>query len=330
MLRRFYNMPLLKNVIKWMLGQRTDLLRFAPVNPENRLMHSSISGTPPECMCLVAAKTGLYLWEPKRLVRFLKGDFYGLSFYKGHWYAYQQLYTRGRLIRFKLSEGQMLEPKQLLHSLSRGCHQIDFLDDDLYVTDTYNNRLLILSVDGEKVTTKSAYYPAGELVNGRQSQNYVHMNSVWRGEDTIYVFFHNETTKTERPSEIVRLDKEFSINERIPINGSNGHNVILFKDKIMFCDSQGGALVWGDEPVFECEFFTRGLSITDNFLIVGGSEYGDRNARYYLKGSLHFLDHDFRSLSSATIPGLVQEVRCVSHADYSLSNCGRIKKPTQE
>jgi hypothetical protein len=297
--------------------------RLLPAPPANAIVGDYQNDDVERLHCLVATKKGLYLLENGRITRLLDGYFYGLTRARDDWYAFQKFETFGRIIRFTLTDGRMTAFEQLTTRLSPGCHQIDFVNGRLHVMDTYNNGLLIFRPSPARLELVGEHYPPGRLVHGVESANYAHMNSIWRCESGMYVLLHNATTKTGRPSEIARIDESYQIVERIPTGAANGHNILLYDGRFMFCDSQAGTLVSGTEPVFRCERFTRGLSVTDDYVVVGRSEYGDRSERERLAGGISVLDHDFRLLSSIDLPGMVQEIRSIDGREYGLSGDGR-------
>jgi hypothetical protein len=217
----------------------------------------------------------------------------------------------------------MSAPVQLTASLSPGCHQIDVIDGRLHVADTYNNRLLVFRTDQTPLQLVGEYYPPGQLKDGRASDNYAHMNSIWRSDSDTYVLFHNETTKTGRATEIARLDDRYQIAERFQTTAANGHNILIYDGQFMFCDSKAGTVVCGADVVFRCDRFTRGLSVTDHYVVVGRSDYGDRSEREQLAGGVTVLTHDFQTVLTINLPGMVQEIRSVGDRDYGLSASGR-------
>ena len=301
-----------------------DYSRFFPIIVQNKSVETHLPKTLHDVECLVATVKGLYFSGHGKLTRLLPGRFYGLTTDKEFWYVFERLSKRGRIIRFSIKNGCMEHPKQLISNLSPGCHQIDFLGSNLYVTDTYNNCLLVFSVNksGEMIL-KDKHYPPGILTQDREiSENYTHMNSVWQYEDDIYVLFHNNTTKTGRYTEIARLNADCTIAERIQTTASNGHNVMRYNGQFLICDSMASTLTLNGKAVFTCDLFTRGLTVTESFIIVGGSDYGERTKREQLKGKLYFIDHNFNLIASLDMQGMVQEIRTLSHTDFGLSmNC---------
>ena len=139
-------------------------------------------------------------------------------------------------------------------------------------------------------------------------------------DTTISLMFHNETSKTGKQSEIVRLGPNFEIAEEISTSAGNAHNVAMLEGKLLFCDSLASNLVFGNEVVYKSQFFTRGLSVTNDFVLVGQSQYGRRELRDGLAGSVAVLDRQFRPLQIIPMPGMIQDVRAVNSFDFAMSH----------
>ncbi|MCA9136334.1 MAG: hypothetical protein KDB00_06240 [Planctomycetales bacterium] len=251
----------------------------------------------------------------------LDGQFFGISQLDDAWYVFQRLSCwSGRIIRFTLSSEGMVDAMQVITRISPGCHQIDFLGRTLYITDTYNNRLLVYEQSGRRWNRISEHFPGGRLDRGRDSANYAHMNSIWRSDDGIWLMFHNETKKTGRNSELICVDSNHDVIERLSTNASNSHNLVRLDGRFLYCDSLRGALVHGDEIVYQGQLFTRGLAVTDNLVVVGQSQYGAREKRDQLGGSIAILDRNFKLLQQIETPGMVQDIRAVGVIDYAMSD----------
>ena len=75
-----------------------------------------------------------------------------------------------------------------------------------------------------------------------------------------------------------------------------------------------------DKVVFQADKFTRGLAICDSFVVVGGSDVGERRERIWLRGAVYVLTQNFALLAAIDMRGMVQEIRIFSHVDYGLGN----------
>jgi len=264
---------------------------------------------------VISTKRGLFLLTGKRLLRILNGEFYGVTLHKGEVFAFEKLLGHGRIIKFRV--GGPPRASEVIGRLSGGCHQIDFIENDLYITDTYNNRILRYGSDGTRL---EEYLPLGALTAGRASDNYGHINSIFASQGSIYLMCHNETSKTGRCSTVLKCTRELHVEEVIETKAQNAHNVIVIGKHIFYNDSYAYSLMRNEELVYAYDQFTRGLSITDTRVLVGGSEIAERSARKHAKGSVAVLNRDFSLAERIEIPGMVQEIRCLSGRDMSLSN----------
>ena len=303
-------------------SMRNSLRAHLPPRPLNTLVHARVPDAFGAEAYLIATKAGLYTLAHGRLTRLMSGQYYGLTRRGDDWYAFEHLGAAGRILRFQLEDARMVHPEVVLGGLSPGCHQIDLIDSQLLIVDTYNNRLLAcrLEVDGLQVTAE--HHPVGKLVDGRASANYVHMNSLWAEGDARYLLLHNETVRTGRHSEIAKLAPDFSIFERIETPARSAHNLARFQGRFLYCDSLGGALMHGDRRVHGCDLFTRGLSITPACIALGGSDYGRREQREFFGGAITLLDHEFHELARLRLPGMVQEIRSCAGPDAAMSGGG--------
>lgn len=264
---------------------------------------------------VVATKNGLYVLNEGKLSRILGGEFYGITKFKDQIYVFEKAKEKGRVIildqRF---ENDFFEV--LIDDLSLGCHQIDIIQSKLFITDTYNNRILIYDIKGELLDVK---YPIGKLKYGRSSANYGHINSMYEYKDQIYLLCHNESKKTSRKSEILKLDKELELIDRFSVEAFSAHNCVFYESELIICDSLNNSVISNNKIKFKSNFFTRGISITKTHILIGGSEYSSRSARSYASGVIFVLDCNFQLIEEISIPGMVQEIRNIDEIDLTLS-----------
>jgi hypothetical protein len=276
---------------------------------------------------LLTAKTGVFHYEPGRLRRILEGDFYGLSQFEGRWYlSYRMTDLVSQIISFGLRDGQAFDVRCEFPFLHPGIHQIDFCDDRLLVADTTMNRMARYRCQPQLQERGVAFaYPNGRVWRGRESPNYVHINSVFSDGETTLLMFHNQASVTGRNSEIVCLDRNMKVQGRRTIDARCAHNVVVVDDQIGYCDSQDGSFVLGDVRL-SLGSFTRGVAVARDQLFVGGSDFSPRANRQNSNGLLYCLTRDGSTLiSKMHMPavGGVYEVRLPGGEDQSLSEWAR-------
>jgi hypothetical protein len=271
---------------------------------------------------LIATKRGLYLACNKALTTLLYGQYYGVTKFDGNWIVFENYNGQGRIIRFSLENRKIKDtPEVIFTNLSSGCHQIEAIGSVLYITDTYNNR--ILTFDLVDKCFLNEFYPTQKLIHGRKDLNYNHINSIYIVSNKIYLMAHNETRKTGKNSQILECDASFKLHRIIQTKAVNAHNIVVLDGRMYYCDSMNNALCIDEDRVLEVDHFTRGLAISDKRIYLGGSEYGKREVRDQLSGALYILDRDGNKLMTRIpIPTMVQEVRLINKKDLGLSQHG--------
>jgi hypothetical protein len=282
-----------------------------------------VTGEGPAAALLVATDgQGLLMVEQDRVRRLFEGKFYGITHHRGCWYAFERQLWHGRIIRFSLDG----EWEVAIWGLSRGVHQIDILDERLVVVDTYENRVLLFDNPAElknvwwKSCKPAVSYPDGVLRQGRGSHNYHHFNSIFADDEAVYLLAHNETLKTSRPSEVWRLDRELATTSVTQLDASNAHNVYVHQQSLLCCASMEGTLQLDDQDVFKTQCFTRGLSVSADMIVMGGSDISrDRTQRSQTNGYVWTLTPGFQMVECLTIRGgPVQEIRRIDANDMAM------------
>jgi hypothetical protein len=268
---------------------------------------------------LITTGTGLYFCTKNSVTQLMKGEFFGLTRHGKSFYVFQKMKYNGRIVQFLYQNAQLSNHKIFCKNLPRNIHQIDFIENHLYAADPSHNRLLVIDTKGKVVRQA---YPLGKLKNGKKSDNYGHINSVYSDGKYIFVVAHNYTQYTNRKSELLILDKKkLKLIDTVPEIGICSHNYIKNKNQTFSCDSIPGLLRSNGKAAFSFNRFTRGLALNDEFVLVGGSMYGSRGQRIGKDAFLFLLDRKNRLLSEWCLEkiGPVYEIRLVGK-DYGLSN----------
>jgi hypothetical protein len=281
---------------------------------------------------LIGTLSGLLYYDGERLFRFFDGKVYGITRRGERWYVFRENRMRlasgwgrekGQILSFVMRDGRPVDLKMELHDIDPEVHQIDFFDDCLYIADTANNRLSRhATLPNGKLGPPEMAYPNGRLAQGKQSPNYVHLNSVFCDGGHVYLVYHNQTQRTGKKSEIVILDRQLRLIERIDIPASCAHNIVVRGQNRWYCDSQGGALLRDGQVVFHSEHYVRGLAIHPGLILLGGSEFAKREDRINKRGYIFALDPaTMRAFATMFIPssGSIFEIRFVDRHDLGLS-----------
>ena len=271
---------------------------------------------------LVGTSSGLLLYERGAFIRVCGGKIYGITLdEKGACCIFQRLpESFGRLVRFDLNTGQA---RTLADFLSTGIHQIDWVDSRLAVTDTYRNAIRLYSPRGRLL---EVHHPNGRLPDGRNSDNYRHFNSVFRSGQDIYLVAHNWSQKTGRFSQIYRLDRNWKVREVLSTRSRSAHNVVCLDGEMWHCGSLDGTLVRGRRTVFRDErYFTRGLAVNHEHILLGGSEFAERENRSTSSAVVMVLNGEGKEMLRYRLIGCgdVFEIRFLQN-DLALSGQGDV------
>lgn len=273
---------------------------------------------------VVATRDGLFVTDGRALSRIAYGMFYGVTIQPHAILAFEACdrpHARtghGRIVRFAHAHGRIVATDIVARGLDNGCHQIDLIHGRLCVTDTYNQRVLRFAGDGGM---PEILYPLGPAAPNDWAGGYAHVNSLIAHGDEILLLLHNGADRTARPSEVLRLTRDWRPIARAPLDGLGCHGfAILEDDTVLTCGSFAGELVSTDGfRVKVCDMMTRGLSVGDTDIVVGGSAFAGRDARDSAAGALFFLDRDYRVATRLEVPAPVMEIRRLDGRDRSLS-----------
>ena len=252
------------------------------------------------------------------------GLFYGISILDGWVYAFEagdrprNPTARGRIVRFRQGNGRIGATEVVATGLDNGCHQIDFIGDELHVVDTYQQRIVVL--DGQGVV-KAEHEPFPFSGRGGCEPEYVHLNSILRHGGRTMLLLHNGGLKENRRSELAVLDDAWQPIERRTLDGYGCHSLAALEDgTILTCGSLDGELIGSDGlKVRLGDLMTRGLSIDQERVVVGGSTLSTRDTRDYGAGLIYFLDRAYRLRATVATPAPVMEIRRLDGCDRSLS-----------
>ncbi len=271
---------------------------------------------------------------------------YGLTRdkYGTYWFAQRDASV---VKRFRLLDGgcegleQPLDLRRFLPAgaAKYGIHGMDFIDDELYILDTYNNRCLVgrYSDSLRELRIERVIYPRGmhKLVGEYLKNGYHgHFNAVYRNGDYLYLLAHNNTMKTERLSDLYVYYKD-TLQVAGVVNGvgNSCHDIVVDASGLMYvCDSGNSGVtvfdgnkfntVWRDN---RSKTFTRGLAMNDDINIIGGSFRADDHEGRLIADSLLFVtDKNFELKCALKLLGVgqVHQVR-LTGLDYGYSNTWR-------
>lgn len=312
----FLPLPIVQQVDAWVYQLRSRLLP----RPIKEVVEFEADGKVPGRL-MVATASGLVIFDGNVCYRIMGGFFFGLTHYNDRWYAFRKLSNwSGQVISFTLDSLCVDDLRCELTGLSPRIHQIDVFNDHLYMMDTYNNRLLVYSLNGAKPGAPIKVYPAGKATD-RSDPNYVHMNSVLVTNDRIYLVYHNLSRDTGRNSAVAMLNHKYELLESMLLDARCAHNVAIWNGKFLCCSSQDGTLSI-DGYQLQLGDWSRGIALFEDECVVGGSQRAKREERSRGHGFLYHCDLRVPKVVSSVVlkdVGSVYEVRSIDPADLSLS-----------
>lgn len=270
---------------------------------------------------VIGTTSGIWVLKENTCRKISCGASYGITRIGKKWFACQYTGLFSQIVSFELDKySRIPQYKYEETGLPSGIHQIDSYANELFTVDTQNNSIIRFLKNGKR----KIYYPNKKDKKSNLNNN--HFNSVFITDHLVYVLAHNGMKDPKMNSEIYVLKKpSMKLLEIIKLPAHMAHNFAIFKDKMIFCNSLGGELIWGDKVFFKDEqFYLRGLSITDKSIVVGGSEFAKRDRRPSTDCTIWFLDYTGELKREITLKksGQVYEIRAFDK-DYGLSEFRR-------
>ena len=278
---------------------------------------------------LVASREGLFAINTTAWKQLVRGRFFGVTVRDANIYCFQGCGTsdagptydgpaRGRLIRLGTRNNRICDAAVLIEGLDDGCHQIDFVGDDLLIVDCYNGRILKTNLESGAY---EACYPLGRMSRAVARDEY-HMNSIAAHPDgSLWLLLHNSNRKR---SEIAVLNSSFELIRRFELNAGCAHNIVFTNDALQYliADSAGGRILSASGPVVEGNMMmTRGLALDETTAAIGESFFSTRPFRRYVPGRVHFHDRrTWKHMATVELPAAPTEIRRIDGKDFSLSN----------
>lgn len=265
--------------------------------------------------------------------KILDGKCYGITKYKENWIVACSGSTgyRDHIVNNRFSDiysivlnqdGSIKTLKKIIYGIPAEVHQIDCKNDILYIPHTDFSQLLYIDI---KVCMANPTPKSIEELNHYDLLDlykYSHLNSIYIFENTIHLISHNYTMKTNKKSQIIQLDKKGKIINMKDINAHSAHNIFVTPEETIYCDS-GENTLHINKHVINFEKLTRGLSITEEHIFVGGSHISFKEyERFSSTPSIYVIDRTSKKrLYEITFEDLgnIYEIRQISEKDFSLS-----------
>ena len=206
-------------------------------------------------------------------------------------------------------------------------HQISYTNGGLYFTNTDYNTIVYQTLDG--AVFQDYHFEDKDF-------DYNHINSVFPSGNQIYALLHN---KGRTLTELAVMEHDpsagFTLLHKVSLWDHGCHNAFVHDGFLFYNASSDGGFVTvdlkKDQMVRRMMYpgHTKGLSLSEGAFVIGYSEHAERSMRNQTRGYLVAIDEDTREeitridLNSAglSIPvGNINEVRCISHHEFSHAN----------
>lgn len=203
-------------------------------------------------------------------------------------------------------------------------HQIAYQDGLFFLANTAHNSLVWMDAGG---AVRGRYH-----FNGKNA-DIDHINSVFPlGAQQIVCLLHG---RGRRPSQIAIMQRRGGAQIELLHLGFlrhfGCHNIYVDRQRLVYNASEAGKVVATDiesgfRRVLRFPGHTKGLSVLDQHYIVGYSDRVERARRQRSRGHLAVIRRDdleveaIIDLNHPSLPhpvGNVNEIRCLSHAEYS-------------
>jgi hypothetical protein len=200
-------------------------------------------------------------------------------------------------------------------------HQISQTNTGIYIANTGRNSLVYLSNDGKRQ----------EHFFGQINYDYNHVNSVFPYGDKILVMLHN---KAHKESEVAVLkhnhNSGFSQEKSFSLWEIGCHNVYVDGKQLFYNGSRENRFVQADlaqsciTQIIKLDGHTKGISVTDQYILIGKSEHTVRDLRARSKGFLVIIDKSTLAVTTTVdinfpdLPhpvGNINEIRNLSTPD---------------
>jgi len=217
----------------------------------------------------------------------------------------------GEKEKITVATKKTLAKKQLFYNI----HQIDFIEDYLYVMVGGNATVKVLD-------TKDNFKTVDEIKP--MKTDYVHMNSVFMHNDIIYMVAHNKTFYSGVPSQLVELDRNHKVINIRDNQGHTNHNFYTNGEEDLWCNSYGNRIMRNGKTFFKAEKndLLRGLSISDKYIVVGGSTLSPKTVQRIGKSNIYITDRKGNLLCKlvVTLPSFILEIRQINPTCLTITN----------
>jgi hypothetical protein len=254
-------------------------------------------------------------WQINDIKVINDGHHYGIALVSGNPLRIVTKHNTSDLTIYRLEDNKFIVEQKFFHINNDQIHQIAYGHNGIYIANTFYNSVTYQSFDG-KTRHEYSFYGHNTDIN--------HVNSVFPCGELVLVLLHNRNQLSEIFVLQHDLHKGFWPKEVIRLAHTGCHNIFVDEKHIYYCASGDGRFVVVDRKkrriAKELHFVghTKGLSVTDDFIVFGVSDHAQREARLTSRGRLVVLERrrfaivTMVDLNGQGNVGNVNEIRCLS------------------
>jgi hypothetical protein len=260
--------------------------------------------------CLVASRQGLFtVARTGEVKRIAYGFFFGIRRHGEAFYVFEACdrpaarTDRGRIVKLELDGKRIAGTRIIASGLDNQCHQLAIINDHICLVDTASQAILRFALDGTLIGRQIPI----PLADGGK---YHHINSIAHLGGRVVILLHNGGKDAAAPSELAWLDEDWQIQRREELAGHGCHDIVEDEAGVIWqCGSLEGAIINSAGLRRKVtERMTRGLAITPDAVIVGASDFGARDVRYQMAGSLLYLDRQLTIQAEVQLPAAPTDI----------------------
>lgn len=261
-------------------------------------------------------------WQVKELEILNEGHHYGIALTESEIISkqndhYLTVYPRS-------NNSEQVRTIQLAEGYEH-IHQIVHANEGIYLTNTRRNSIAFRSNSNE--VQQYVFNACNTDVN--------HVNSLFVMAPYVLALLHNHGRRLSLVAILShRLSRGFRLQRTVPLWDSGCHNLHVADNRLCYNASSTGDFVIVDlrtNDVLKRLSFsghTKGLAVTENYYVIGVSQFATRAQRKFVPGFLVLIDRDSLEVAATidlnipTLPqpvGNINEIRCLSAPDYSQS-----------
>nr|QWT72268.1 hypothetical protein [Streptomyces kanamyceticus] len=293
------------------------------IRPPSIRVAGRVEGEVGDTPFAVTTSHGLLLWNGRHFERITRGPACGLTVRDGALWVFQRAGRHGRVLSVHLA-GEDVEVVPRIWGLPGNGYCIDFVDDELMVTDPSRNQVLAYRIGDGGPAVHAAHAARSFCLEDRAARVPLRISALLPHGPLLFVMASKGRGHDSRQSEIWAFDSRARLVAVVPAGGTHCHDLFFDGEQFVLCRSRERTVVRGPHPVYRADGFPRGLAVGEDRVLVGVSAHArSRHARESGAASVDFLDRDFRWQGRITLRhGQIRNVRLLSD-DIATSNAVR-------